>query len=87
MKILAAAIKLEDGTIDSIQPPNRHSDLLECIDKEFLNNHVLGFLDSERNFLTRKEAYPIAQAAGQLLPADRPGHTATPGTLYTEDMW
>lgn len=40
---------------------------------------IQGFTDQYGNFLTRKEAYPIAKAAGQIIRED-----ACPGTLYSE---
>ena len=40
---------------------------------------VQGFTDQYGNFLTRKEAYPIAKAAGQIIRED-----TCPGTLYSE---
>ena len=40
---------------------------------------VQGFTDQYGNFLTRKEAYPIAKAAGQIIRED-----TSPGTLYSE---
>lgn len=40
---------------------------------------VQGFTDQYGNFLTRKEAYPIAKAAGQIIRED-----VCPGTLYSE---
>lgn len=40
---------------------------------------IQGFTDQYGNFLTRKEAYPIAKAAGQIIREDH-----CPGTLYSE---
>lgn len=40
---------------------------------------IQGFTDQYDNFLTRKEAYPIAKAAGQIIREDH-----CPGTLYSE---
>lgn len=40
---------------------------------------IQGFTDQYGNFLTRKEAYPIAKAAGQIIRED-----LCPGTLYSE---
>lgn len=40
---------------------------------------IQGFTDQYGNFLTRKEAYPIAKAAGQIIRED-----VCPGTLYSE---
>jgi len=44
-----------------------------------LDKMVQGFTDQFGNFLTRKEAYPIAKAAGQIIRED-----TCPGTLYSE---
>ena len=44
-----------------------------------LSKMVQGFTDQFGNFLTRKEAYPIAKAAGQIIRED-----TCPGTLYSE---
>lgn len=44
-----------------------------------LDKMVQGFTDQYGNFLTRKEAYPIAKAAGQIIRGDH-----CPGTLYSE---
>jgi hypothetical protein len=40
---------------------------------------IQGFTDQYGNFLTRKEAYPIAKSAGQIIREDH-----CPGTLYSE---
>lgn len=40
---------------------------------------IQGFTDQYGNFLTRKEAYPIAKAAGQIIHEDH-----CPGTLFSE---
>lgn len=42
-----------------------------------------GFLDNYSRFLTRKEAYSVAVAAGQIIP----GTTPQPGTLFSEDLY
>jgi hypothetical protein len=45
-----------------------------------LSEVVQGFTDQYGTFLTRKEAWVIAEAAGQIRRV-----TDTPGTLYSED--
>lgn len=40
---------------------------------------IQGFTDQYGNFLTRKQAYPVAKAAGQIIRED-----TCPGTLYSE---
>lgn len=44
-----------------------------------MDKMIQGFTDQYGNFLTRKEAYPIAKAAGQIIREDH-----CPGTLYSE---
>ena len=46
---------------------------------QWSKSHIQGFTDQYGNFLTRKEAYVIAKAAGQIIRED-----ITPGTLYSE---
>ena len=42
-----------------------------------------GFLDNRGQFLTRQEAWVVAEAAGQI----KYDHNKCPGTLYTEHMY
>lgn len=86
-RIVAAALQLKSGAIVVLRPPYRHSDILCSITKEQAAECRQGFLTSEMVFTDRSIAYTLAQQAGQLLPQNRPGHTPTPGTLYTEDLW
>lgn len=43
-----------------------------------------GFLDNWGKFLTRDEAWKVAEAAGQIR---RVTSSAGPGELYSEDLW
>ena len=55
-------------------------DMIEGLDEWCsFDKMVQGFTDQYGNFLTRKEAYPIAKAAGQIIREDH-----CPGTLYSE---
>lgn len=83
-RIVCVAIKHKSGYYASLPPPFRHSDVMLAIDSAGIEQ---GFLTSTGRFVGRGEAYAIAKAASQLLPDDRPGHTPTPGTLYSEDLW
>ena len=88
-EIFCAAIRLADGRAIGTRPGLRHSDII-CELNTYgrdLSGSTQGFLTTDGVFVNRTEGYEIAKAAGQLLPQDRPGHTPTPGTLYTEDMW
>ena len=86
-KIEAAAIKLKDGRIVFKFSPARHSDVMLDISTQgdSLSGAIQGFMTSEGRFVTREEAYKIADAAGQII--QREDVTPTPGTLYTEDLW
>lgn len=55
--------------------------VMEEVLEEWCNGDkmIQGFTDQYGNFLTRKEAYPIAKAAGQIIRED-----TRPGTLYSE---
>lgn len=55
--------------------------MMEEVLEEWCNGDrmIQGFTDQYGNFLTRKEAYPIALAAGQIIREDH-----CPGTLYSE---
>ena len=94
--VTRAAVKLGNGEILSLPRPYRHPDILTGLYRTHadagniipsLHDITLGFITSDDEFVGRTAAYYIAKEAGQLLPEDRPGHTPTPGTLYTEDLW
>ena len=55
--------------------------MMEEVLEEWCNGDkmIQGFTDQYGNFLTRKEAYPIAKAAGQIIRED-----VCPGKLYSE---
>lgn len=85
-KIEAAAIRTKVGQVWSLFPPHRHHDIMLRMPREMLAGAEQGFETTYGRFVSRVEAYPIAKAAGQLLPID--GRTLlAPGSLYTEDMW
>lgn len=44
-----------------------------------------GFVDQKDEFLTREQAWRVAEAAGQIRGKDGKGHS--PGTLYSEDLY
>lgn len=43
-----------------------------------------GFYTDDKDFLTRKEAWIVADEKGQILPSQR---NITPGTLFSEHLW
>jgi hypothetical protein len=83
--IIASAIKLPDGKIFVGQ---RHSDA-GCVAMKVLNlgggfYYDSGFLTSDLQFLTRKEAYKLAKKNGQFKRGDTGFHDRE---LYSEDLW
>lgn len=68
--------------ICSMPRPARHGDIVQRMPKEWWGTQ--GFLTSTGRFVSRKEAWVIAEAAGQIL---RCTSTSGPGTLYSEDLW
>ena len=47
---------------------------------------IQGFIDQRGNFLTRTEAWTVAEKAGQILRRVG-GDTARSGTLYSENLY
>lgn len=82
-RITAAAVKISD-VVCFAAPPLRHPDIRLTLERYVGTD---GFLTNHGRFVNRREGYIIAKEAGQMLPHDRPGHTQTPGVLYTEDLW
>jgi len=84
MRIVAAALR-KGMLIVSAPPPARHGDLMRSLYAINKRISILpseqGFLTSEGRFVTRPEAFLIAEAAGQLL-GEPPR-----GDLYSEDVW
>ena len=88
MKIVAAAIKDKTGTVYSLQPPNRHHDIIWQCGVAGHDGSVQGFLTDEGKFVDREEAMVIARAANQLI--DRPAGPASGNQstkLFSEDLW
>lgn len=84
-RIVCAACRWPDGHvilgIRHFSPDMRLSahkqgyDTIDCREQ--------GFVDQWGNYLTRQEAYVIAERQNQYKPWD----PATPGTLYSEDLY
>lgn len=85
MKIIAAAVLLPNGAILTKPPPARHPDLR--LTAERFGNWVLvnGFLTDSGEFVDRRDAYSIAEAAGQIVNVFDVAHVK--GRLYSEDLW
>ena len=70
------------GKVYSLPKPNRHHHVLRLIGV-LSAPETQGFLDSNGNFLTRREALHVAIDAGQVL--NRAAIRA--GQLFSEDIW
>jgi hypothetical protein len=85
-RIVAAAIQLKDGRVYC---GVRHFDELMRMHLEELppagvRDAKQGFVDNKYQFLTREEAWTVAQCAGQIKTDPFPAPT---GRLYSEDLW
>lgn len=89
--ITKVAVKFE-GNIYSLEKPNRHHNVLWMIYDTFGRRGdtggpgAQGFVDNEGNFLTREEAWKVAERCGQIIRRCG-GDTANGGTLYSENLW
>lgn len=81
--ILTAAI-MSGNLICSLPRPYRHTDIMMEMEGD-LPMAIQGFVTSEGRFVNRSEAYGIAHRANQII--EQPHVIATPGALYTEDLW
>lgn len=83
-RVVCAAIKLTDGTM---LVGVRHCDIYMREQMDRSGNDRFhgeqGFIDNKYQFLTRREAYVIAKAAGQLV-FKGPGPD---GMLFSEDLY
>jgi hypothetical protein len=80
-----AAIRMGDGRVWSLLPPNRHHHVIRMLVVLQYPTPIRGdqgFVLSDGSFADRRRAREVAEAAGQLLPRD--GGLAE---LYSEDVW
>lgn len=92
-RIVCAAILCADGELVFLPRPYRHSDIMLHAEKMGLEYRETegakhGFLaqtyfPEKLEFVGRKQAYGIAEQAGQILPSQ----DTDPSALYTEDLW
>jgi hypothetical protein len=88
-RVVCAACKLEDGTfivgarhMDGIMHATRAR-----IGKEFLHEpDAQGFIDQRGVYMTRQEAWKVAEAAGQILYRCG-GDTIDGGYLFSENLY
>ena len=85
-KITGVAIRI-NGTFISLRPPYRHNSLFPVLSYLGYNppyNDEQGFVTSKGRFVTREEAWKIADAAGQILYRSA-GYDN--GVLFSENLW
>ena len=89
-RVVAAAIKWSDGTI--VVGARHHDPLMNQTIRLLRQSagldlkrseSVQGFIDQHRNFLTRKEAWGIAERNGQIIR----DYCGCPGVLYSESLY
>lgn len=87
-RITRVAVRF-NGQVYSLPPPNRHHDVIweiarvENIATVRAAGDNQGFLDDSGRYLTRKEALPVALAAGQVLDVSN----VRGKSLFSEDLW
>lgn len=82
MRIAAAAIRLDDGTIHTLPPPARHHTIMQHF-KLIPTPDQQGFVTECGTWARRKPALRIAERAGQLIREP----TAPTHGLFSEDVW
>lgn len=86
--IVKAAIRTDDGIVYSLDPPNRHHDIIALIRKAGyvgpVGSNRQGFLDDSGNFLDRLSALDVAITAKQV---DLKNCHAPRIGLFSEDLW
>jgi hypothetical protein len=89
--VVCAAVKLASGQVicgvrhfDELMlqsmPPNTEQGRAQ------LAGHEQGFVDNRYRFLSRAEAWHLAESAGQIDP-DSPAYRGIRGSLFSEDLY
>ena len=87
MRTIVGVAFRKGSLVQYLPKPNRHHHIIKELSDLLggpVRNFEQGFLCSEGHYVTRKEAWPIAEAAGQLLSR---APTGSYGTLFSEDGW
>ena len=88
LRVDRAAIRINDGTLFSVDRPGRHHDVIREIRESGYTGPVggdrQGFILSNGNFVMRKAALRVAIKAGQVLREEC--HAPAVG-LFSEDVW
>lgn len=87
-KLITHVAIIYKGKTHSLPCPNRHHHVIRAIAAEngigIKGPDIQGFLDSDGEFLTRKQAFLLASENGQL---NRIPHQYCGNELYSEDIW
>lgn len=85
--VAGVALRFMDGFIYSLPRPYRHHHLLHTLQDKFPDRNPYdpeqGFIDNHGNYLTRKEAYRLANYNGQY----NRNNGCTLEKLFSEDVW
>ena len=87
-RIACAALRFPWSDLTASLPrPARHGDIIRLMDDAGVRQRVTvkgaqGFLTDGGRFVDRREAWLIAEAAGQII-----GTPTVPGMLFSEDLW
>lgn len=91
LRVVGVAYRVR-GMVFSMAAPMRHHNVLREMEDVFIGVRPFrihpddsGFLLNNGCFATRREAYHIAKAAGQLLPRQPGGYDGD--ELFSEDLW
>lgn len=82
LRVVAAAIRKEDGRVFSVPAPGRHHDVIKLMGDEFQQCDEQGFLLSNGDWARRKPALYLAIRSGQIKEGKWPAHG-----LFSEDLW
>lgn len=82
LRVVAAAIRKENGQVFSVPAPGRHNDVIREMGENFSQKDEQGFLLNDGRFATRKAALNVALYSEQIKQAKWPAHG-----LFSEDLW
>lgn len=83
-RIVSAAVTYA-GIIFTLPMPARHPQIVHNMSAcDLPQGGSQGFLTSTGRYVTRQEAWDIAENANQLMPC---APTGPKGTLFSEDLW
>lgn len=85
-RVVAAAVRTEDGLIHFVPAPARHHEMVQALSTVLTSGLIAargeqGFVLSDGTFASRPKAALVAIAAGQIAAL------RWPPNLYSEDLW